>query len=419
MKVIIVGGGFAGINLAKSLAYNKSINVILVDKNNYHFFPPLLYQVATSFIEPSNISYPFRRMFQHKPNLRFHMGALLNINRHNNTIDTDTGTLEYDCLVLSMGTETNYFGMETLSRNAFPMKTIDDALLLRNRILLNAEKAVRSADPAERERLLTIVVAGGGATGVEVSGMIAEMSRNILKKDYPELGDGRGHIYLVTSGNELLGPMSTKSQQEAVKVLIRLGVKVKFNARVKDYSDDQKVIFADGTSIETPALIWATGVIARNAPGLDADMINKHNRIKVNEFCQVLGTENIFAIGDQSAVTTDPAYPNGYPQLAQPAIQQGKFMAAHLGRLTSRKPPKPFVFKDKGSMAIISKYKAVVDLPRGVFFKGYPAWVVWIFIHLIPIAGFRNKGKLALNWFWSFITNDPTLRLILRPRKEK
>jgi NADH dehydrogenase len=417
MKVIIVGGGFAGINMAKRLADNKNIRVTLVDKNNYHFFPPLLYQVATSFIEPSNISYPFRRMFQHKDNLRFHMGVLQRINRENNTIETDTGTLRYDYLVLAMGTETNYFGMENLKRNAFPMKTVDDALVLRNQILLNAEKAVRTKDPAERERLLTIVVAGGGPTGVEVSGMIAEMSRNILKKDYPEFGSMRGHIYLVNSGNALLGPMSEKSQEEALKVLLALGVKVKLNTAVKDYADE-KVVFGNGESINTPVLIWATGVIAREAPGLAPESVAKYNRIKIDNYCKVQGTENIYAIGDQSVSTADERYPNGHPQLAQVAIQQGKFLAKHFKRLAADKPVKPFYYRDKGSMAIIAKYEAVVDLPKG-FFKGFVAWFVWLFIHIIPIAGFRNKGKLAFNWFWSFVTNDPTLRLILRPRKDR
>jgi NADH dehydrogenase len=356
-------------------------------------------------------------MFQHKDNLRFHMGALVRINPEQNTVETDTGILSYDHLVLAMGTETNYFGMENLKRNAFPMKTVGDALLLRNQILVNAEQAVRTKDLAERERLLTIVVAGGGPTGVEVSGMIAEMSRNILKKDYPEFGDMRGHIYLVNSGNALLGPMSTKSQEEALKVLTQLGVEVKLNTAVKDYADE-RVLFGNGETINTPVLIWATGVIAREAPGLAPESVAKYNRIKVDNYCKVQGTGNIYAIGDQSVSTADERYPNGHPQLAQVAIQQGKFLAKHFTRLAAHQPIKPFYYRDKGSMAIIAKYEAVVDLPRKGFFKGFPAWFVWLFIHIIPIAGFRNKGKLAFNWFWSFVTNDPTLRLIIRPRKE-
>jgi NADH dehydrogenase len=316
-----------------------------------------------------------------------------------------------------MGTETNYFGLENLKRNSWPMKTVDDAIMLRNQILLNAEKAVRTKDMAERERLLTIVVAGGGPTGVEVSGMIAEMGRNILNKDYPEFGNMRGHIYLVNSGEALLGPMSSKSQEEALKVLTTLGVQVKLNTAVKDYSD-QKVVFANGETIDTPILIWATGVIARTAPGLAPESIARGNRIKVDAYNKVEGTQNIFAIGDQCVSTADARYPNGHPQLAQVAIQQGKFLARHFTRLAADQPLQPFYYKDKGSMAIIAKYEAVVDLPRRGFFKGFPAWFVWLFIHIIPIAGFRNKGKLAFNWFWSFVTNDPTLRLILRPRKE-
>ncbi|MFT3749743.1 MAG: NAD(P)/FAD-dependent oxidoreductase [Agriterribacter sp.] len=416
MKVVIAGGGFAGMNLAKKLADYNGIEVTLVDKHNYHFFPPLLYQVATAFIEASNISYPFRRMFQEKQNLRFHLGALVKINVAENTIETDSGILSYDHLVLAMGTETNYFGMENVKQNALPMKTIDDALNLRNHILLNLEKLTRATDPEEREKRRNIVIAGGGPTGVEVSGMIAEMGKHILSKDYPELGNRRDSIYLVDAGHALLGPMSTKSQQEAYKVLQKLGVQIKLNTAVKDFSGD-KVLLANGEIINSNTLIWASGVIAREAPGLPAELLARGRRIMVDEYNRVKGINNIFVIGDQAFQTTDAKFPNGHPQLAQVAIQQGRLLAENLKRLIQQKEMKPFIYSDKGSMAIISKYKAVVDLPRG-FFKGFSAWLVWLFIHIIPIAGFRNKGKLAYNWFWAFVTNDPTLRLIIRPRKK-
>ena len=415
MKVVIVGGGFAGMNLAKKLADYKGIEIILADKNNYHFFPPLLYQVATGFIEASNISYPFRRMFQHKHNFRFHLGALAKINVAENTIDTDTGTLSYDHLVLAMGTESNYFGLENVKQNALPMKTIDDALNLRNHILLNLEELTRTTDPVEREKRRNIVIAGGGPTGVEVSGMIAEMGKNILAKDYPELGDRRDSIFLVDAGKALLGPMSQQSQREAYKVLEKLGVQIKLNTAVKDFADD-KVYLGNGEVINSNTLIWASGVIARDAPGIPAENIARGRRIIVDEFNKVQGTANIYAIGDQCYQTSDKNYPNGHPQLAQVAIQQGNNLAKNLKRFTQQKEMKPFSYFDKGSMAIISKFNAVVDLPKG-FFKGFIAWLVWLFIHIIPIAGFRNKGKLAYNWFWAFVTNDPTLRLIIRPRK--
>jgi NADH dehydrogenase len=415
MKVVIVGGGFAGINLAKKLSGNKDIDVTIVDRNNYNFFPPLLYQVSTAFIEPSNISYPFRRLFQEEKNIHFYLGSLVKINIDSNNIETTTGVVNYDYLVLSMGTETNYFGMENIKQHALPMKTIDDALHLRNHILLNMEKVVRSTDKNERKKLLNIVIAGGGPTGVEISGMIAEMGIHIIAKDYPELGNVTGNIYLVDAGPALLGPMSKKSQAEALRVLTGLGVKMKSNTAVKDYVDG-KVVFANGETVESATLIWTSGVIAREARGLPKEMITRGRRILVDEFNKVTGTKNIFSIGDQCFQSGDPNYPNGHPQLAQTAIQQGKLLAENLKNIVANKLLKPFKYHNKGTMAIIAKYKAVVDLPHG-FFKGFIAWFVWLFIHIIPIAGYRNKVKLAFNWFWSFVTNDPTLRLIIRPRQ--
>lgn len=417
-KVVIVGGGFAGLNLAKKLSVNEQLEIVLVDKNNYHFFPPLLYQVSTAFIEASNISYPFRRMFQSKPQFSFFMGTLLNVDLDSNTIETDNGFLGYDYLVLAMGTETNYFGMENLRRKALPMKSIDDALELRNHVLLRLEEAARSDDSGEREKLGNIVIAGGGPTGVEIAGMLAEMGGNIVKKDYPTAArKGLGKIYLVDALDRLLAPMSKKSQDEACKVLKKLGVQILLNTAVKDYIDD-KVIFANGESIPSATLIWTSGVVAREAPGLPPEAIGKGRRIIVDEFNKVKGTENVFAIGDICLQQTDTKFPNGHPQLAQVAIQQGTLLAGNFLNIATGRPLFRFHYKDKGTMAIIAKFKAVVDLPKG-FFKGFLAWLVWLFIHIIPIAGFRNKLKLAFNWFWSFATNDPTLRLIIRPEKER
>ncbi|MES2830348.1 MAG: NAD(P)/FAD-dependent oxidoreductase [Bacteroidota bacterium] len=415
-KIVIVGGGFAGLNLAKALANHDSYQVTLVDKNNYHFFPPLLYQVSTAFIEASNISYPFRRMFQGKKNLSFYMGGLLKINPEQNTIDTENGSLSYDYLVLSMGTETNYFGMENVKAKALPMKSIDDALQMRNHVLLRLEEAVRSTNVRDKERLGNVVIAGGGPTGVEIAGMLAEMNANIVTKDYPTARKGQGKIYLVDSGDTLLGPMSKKSQEEAYRVLEKLGVNIRLDTMVKDYIDD-KVVFGDGETINSATLIWATGVIAREAPGLPAEAITRGRRILVDEFNKLKGSSNIYAIGDQCMQLSDPNFPQGHPQLAQVAIQQGKLLAKNFLKIAEGKTQEPFKYNDKGSMAIIAKFKAVVDLPNG-FFKGFLAWIVWLFIHIIPIAGFRNKAKLAFNWFWSFVTNDPTLRLIIRPQKK-
>lgn len=415
-RIIVVGGGFAGIHLIKKLAKQKQFQITLVDKNNYHFFPPLLYQVATAFIELSNISYPFRRMFHDQDNFRFHLGSLLKINPDKNNIETDTGILEFDYLVLAIGTETNFFGMENVQKCSWPMKTINDALNLRNHLLLNLEKAVKMKDPSEREKHLNMVIAGGGPTGVELAGMLAEMGQHIIRKEYPEINDVRGHIYLIDAGPSLLGPMSKKSQEEALRALRELGVHIKLNTAVKDYNN-HLVHLANGETIPTNVLIWASGVTGVPIDGLPAEVFGRGRRIMVDENNKVIGTENIFALGDICLQTADPAFPNGHPQLAQVAIQQGQNLAINLHNLLQQKPMKPFVYKDKGSMAIISKFRAVVDLPK-VFFKGFFAWVVWLFIHLIPIAGFRNKLKLATNWFWSFITNNPTLRLIVRPEEK-
>lgn len=416
-KIVIIGGGFAGLNLAKRLAKCESYETVLVDKNNYHFFPPLLYQVSTAFIEASNISYPFRRMFQSLPQFSFYMGSLLNVDVTSNTVLTDHGQLSYDYLVLAMGTETNYFGMENVRQRALPMKSIDDALELRNHILLRLEAAVRSEDAKEREKLGNIVIAGGGPTGVEIAGMLAEMGGNIVKKDYPTTArKGIGKIYLVDALDRLLAPMSTKSQQEAAQVLEKLGVSILLNTAVKDYVDEQ-VIFSNGESLPSATLIWTSGVIAREAPGLPPEAIGKGRRIMVDQFNRVLGLENVFALGDLCLQQSDPEFPEGHPQLAQVAIQQGTLLAQNFINISKGKSIVPFLYNNKGSMAIIAKYKAVVDLPRG-FFKGFAAWLVWLFVHIIPIAGFRNKLKLAFNWFWSFATNDPTLRLIIRPEKD-
>ncbi|MGZ5246892.1 MAG: NAD(P)/FAD-dependent oxidoreductase [Flavitalea sp.] len=406
-----------GSTLSKSLSKDKRFQITLVDKNNYHFFPPLLYQVSTAFIEPSSISYPFRRLFQNKDNLRFHMGSLVKVNPQENTIETDNGILPYDYLVLGLGTESNFFGMQNVKEKSWPMKTIDEALNLRNNILMNMEKAVRAETREERDRLLNIVIAGGGPTGVELAGMLAELGANIARKEYPEIPDYGTHIYLVDAGPVLLSPMSKTAQEEATKVLKKLGVHIILNVAVKDYVDG-KVMMADGNTIETCTLIWASGVIAREVPGLPAESIGRGRRVLVDEYNRVQNFTNIFALGDQCLQTSDPKFPNGHPQVAQVAIQQGVLLAKNLKNMVSNADIKPFVYNDKGSMAIISKYNAVADLPK-FSIKGFVAWFIWLFIHVIPLIGFRSKVELAFNWFFSFITNDPTLRLIIRPDANK
>lgn len=417
MKIVIVGGGFAGVNLAKSLAGKPGMEIILVDENNYHFFPPLIYQVASAFIEPSNISLPFRRMFQYKENIRFFNARFESVVPEQQYITTDKGNLHYDKLVLAMGTETNYFGMENVAKNAMVLKTINEALNIRNTLLLRLEEAARCTDEQERERLLTIVVSGGGPTGVEIAGMMAEMGKYIMDKDYPELVSVKKRIVLVDAGPTLLGPMSSKSQAEALKQLRKLGVTIKLNLAVKDFKDDI-VYFSDGSTIATPNLIWVSGVIAKEVPGLPAESIGRGRRILVDAYNQVQNVANVFAIGDICLMQGDEAFPNGHPQVAQPAIQQGKLLAKNFLSLQQGAALQRFRYKDKGSMAIISKFNAVVDLPKG-FMKGMLAWFTWLFIHILPIAGFRNRVKLFFTWMWSFITNDPTIRLIIKSKPPK
>lgn len=415
-RIVVVGGGFAGINLVKNLWKDNHYQIILVDRDNYNFFTPLLYQVASAFIEPSNISYPYRRMFVKKNNLRFHYGSFLKVNPESNIIETDTGNLSYDYLVLSLGTQTNYFGMENVKLNSLPMKSIEDAINLRNHLLLNMEKAVITENQNEKAKLLNIVIAGGGPSGVEIAGMLAEMGRGIVTKEYPEIKRGNSRIHLIDASPNLLGPMSRTAQDEASRVLDKLGVQIKLNTAVKDYVNGE-VILGDGTSIPTNSLIWTSGVTGQEIPGLPADIIGRGRRVLVDEFNKVNGTQNIFAIGDICLQTSDKNFPNGHPQLAQVAIQQGTLLGKNLKKINSGTPWKPFEYNDKGSMAIISKYKAVADLPK-VSFTGFFAWLIWLFVHIIPLVGFRNKVKLAFSWFWSFITNNPTLRLIIRPKKQ-
>ncbi|MDQ0594167.1 NADH dehydrogenase [Chryseobacterium ginsenosidimutans] len=414
--IVIVGGGFAGINLVKSLVNDKRFRITLVDKNNYHFFPPLIYQVATSFIEASNISYPFRRLFSNYKNVNFHMGSLVKVDHENNSIETDNGILQYDYLVLALGTESNFFGMENVQKCSLPMKTIEEALYLRNYMLLNLEEAARNKNIKEAQKLQNIVIAGGGPTGVELAGMIAEMGSYIAEKEYREIKLGLSNIYLIDALPTLLSPMSKLAQEAAYDKLKKLGVKIILNVAVKDYVDG-KVILADGKTIETETLIWTSGVIGREVPGIPEESVGKGRRLLVDAYNKVNGTKNIYALGDIALQMTEERYPKGHPQLAQVAIQHAKNLGKNLKRIEEEKVLTPFKYNDKGSMAIISKFNAVVDLPK-FSFKGFLAWLTWLFIHVIPLVGFRNKIRLAFDWLRLFITNNPSIRLILIPKKD-
>jgi NADH:ubiquinone reductase (H+-translocating) len=410
-RVIVVGGGFAGLHLLKGLANDNRFEVTLIDKDNYHYFPPLLYQVGMAFIELSNITYPFRRYFQKRKNLRFHLGSVSRIDPQAKAVYVGNNVLHYDYLVIAFGTETNYFGMESVQKNCLALKTINDALKLRNHLLTNVEKAIHCKDEKEKSRLLNVVIAGGGPTGVEVAGMLAEMIRKIGRKEYPELPPGSFKIYLIQSGSVLLNNMSTTAQRESLEVISKLGVNILLNTRVTGF-EDGKVLLNNGDAIPTNALLWTTGVIGRELQGLPPSSFGHGRRILVDQFSRVIGVENVFALGDISLDLTDVKYPTGHPQLAQVAIQQGKLLAENFKREHEGEAWKPFKYKDKGVMAIISKYNAIADLPSGSI-TGFTAWFMWLFVHLLPIAGFRNKFDLIFNWAWAFLTNNPTLRVII------
>lgn len=415
-KVVIVGGGFAGINMVQSLGNHPDFQITIVDQNNYHFFPPLIYQVATSFIQASNITYPLRKYIVEYSNVSFHMGKLLNVNVQQDLVETDTGILAYDYLVLALGTETNFFGLENVKRCALPMKSIEEALYLRNHLLLTLEEAARNREKNKAATLQNIVIAGGGPTGVELAGMIAEMGRFIAEKEYPEINLSLSHIYLIDALPSLLSPMSKVAQKTAYEELKKLGVKIILNVAVKDYVDN-KVILADGKTIDTETLIWTSGVIGREVAGLPENSIGKGRRMLVDAHNKVVNTENIFAIGDICLQTSDPNFPKGHPQLAQVAIQQAKNLGQNLRNIAKSRELKDFRYNDKGSMAIISKYNAVVDLPK-FSFKGFFAWLTWLFIHVLPLVSFRSKIRLAIDWFVLFVTNNPSIRLILYPKRD-
>ncbi len=416
--IVIIGGGFAGINLANSIANVTLFDITLVDKNNYNFFPPLIYQVATGFLETSSIAYPFRKIFKGKKNIHFWLGEFLEVLPNENKLILSNGELSYDYLVFATGTETNYFGMENVKNNAIPMKTLDDALNMRNILLQRIEKATITKNKAEKKKLLTMVVAGGGPTGVEVSGMFAEMSKTIIQKEYPELAKlGKTEIYLVDGGKTLLAPMSEKSQKYTYQSLERLGVQIKLNTQVIDY-DGEKVSFKDGTYIKTKNLIWAAGVSSMIFKGIPIECYGKGKRLIVDEHNKIKGTDNIYAIGDTCIMESiDRKFPLGHPQVAQVAIQQGKNLAYNLIALNSNKTQKSFIYNDKGSMAIIGRAKAVADIPNSkIHFNGFLAWIMWLFIHIMSLINYRNRLKTLYNWSVAYFTKDQSLRMIVRPK---
>lgn len=415
-RIIIIGGGFAGIALAKKLR-NKPVQVVLLDKHNYHTFQPLLYQVATGGLEAGSIAYPIRKVIHEHKDFYFRLCHVNEIDTKNNKIIADIGELTFDYLVIATGSKTNYFGNTEIERNSIAMKTIPQSLNIRSLILENFEQALLTDDVAERNSLINFVLVGGGPTGVELAGALAEMKNAILQKDYPDLDVSKMQINLVQSGDRILNTMSEKSSEAAEKYLQKLGVNVLKNVRVTSY-DGRTISTNTDLVLETATLIWTAGVQGAMVEGLPASsLMEKVERIKVNEFNQVLGFENIFALGDIALMTSEE-YPQGHPQVAQPAIQQGKLLAENLSKLLKNEKMKPFIYNDKGSMATIGRNKAVVDLPK-YHFHGVFAWFVWMFVHLFSLIGFKNKAVVFLSWVYNYIRFDREGRLIIRPYKKK
>jgi len=416
--VVIIGGGFAGVNLVKRLRNADHFNIVLVDRNNYNFFPPLLYQVATGYLETSNISYPFRKLFRGINNFRFQMGVVEKVVQDQNKVVLDTGEIYYDYLVFATGTETNYFGIESVKENSIPMKTVEDALYMRNSMLALLEKASRETNLEERTKLLTIVVAGGGPTGVEISGMFAEMKKTVIPQDYPELIGSHGKIYLVDGLKTVLAPMSEKSQKYTYDTLTKMGVTIQLNSLVQDYANDV-VKFADGKSIIAKTLIWAAGVTSLVFDGIEKECYGRGRRMIVDGYNKVINTQNIYAIGDTCLQTADPGFPEGHPQVAQVAIQQGVNLGDNFKRMIKAETLKTFIYNDKGSMAIIGRNKAVADIPSPkVHFDGFIAWAAWLFIHLVSLITGGIRVKTLYNWTISYLTRDQSLRVLIKPAKK-
>tara|TARA_R110002049_G_scaffold181272_2_gene348482 strand:+ start:86709 stop:87977 length:1269 start_codon:yes stop_codon:yes gene_type:complete len=409
---VIIGGGFAGIALAKKLS-NKEVQVVLLDKHNYHTFQPLLYQVSTGGLEPDSIAYPIRKILKDYPNFFFRLAEVQQVIYADKTLITNIGTLHFDYLVLATGSETNFFGNVELQRNSMAMKTIPQSLNLRSLILENFEQALLTDEYHERDALMNFVIVGGGPTGVELAGALAEIKKGILPKDYPDLDTRRVQINLIQSGDRILKEMSEKASQKAEDFLESLGVQIWKNVRVTHY-DGKTVSTKSDVSFESATLVWAAGVKAASIKGLDAeDLLTGGNRMKVNEFNQVEGFEGVFAIGDVACMQTEDT-PRGHAMMAQPAMQQGRHLGDNILKFLENKPMHPFVYKDKGSMATVGRNKAVVDL-KNMRFQGVFAWFVWMFVHLFFLIGFRNRMVVFVNWVYNYIRFDREARLIIRP----
>lgn len=407
-RIIVIGGGFAGIQFIKKID-ETAYDVLLIDKINHHQFQPLFYQVATSQLEPASISFPFRNIFKSKKNFQIRLAEVQSIDSANNKIKTTIGEFCYDYLVIAMGCTTNFFGNDEIKRHALTLKTTYDAINIRNHIIQTFENII-SAEASEKEGLLNLTIVGAGPTGVELTGAFAEIKNNILPKDYPDIDFTHFKINLIEGSKDTLNSMSISAKKASKRYLQKMGVNIITEAFVKRY-DGNILELSNGNSIKTKTVIWAAGVIGNSIKGLPETTRKTGNRIEVNRTNLVIETQNIFAIGDIAFMQT-PKYPKGHPQVANVAINQAKNLANNL----NKNKAKEFEYKDLGSMATIGRNKAVVDLPHFKF-RGYFAWLVWMFLHLMLILSVRNKLIIFINWVWAYLTKDTSLRLILKQTK--
>lgn len=410
-RVVIAGGGFGGLKLAQELD-SRHFQVILIDHHNYHQFPPLIYQVASSGLEPSSIAFPFRSALRKKKGFVFRLAEVQGVAPERNLLLTSVGEVKYDYLILACGGTTNFFGNDQIARHSLPMKTLYESMNLRNVLLQNIEKALVSDDEERRNALLTVAIVGGGPSGVEIAGALAEMKRYVLPKDYPYLDSSLFRIHLLDASPRLLQAMSERSSETAARGLREMGVEIHTGTMVSDY-DGKTLRLSDGSEMKTRTVIWVSGIVANAVEGIQAEALGRGRRILVDEHNEVKGLTNVFAIGDQCLMTADPNYPNGHPQLAQVAIQQARLLARNLRARQEGKPLSPFHYKDLGSMATIGRNRAVAEI-GGAKWGGFTAWMLWLVVHLRSILSVRNKVIVLLNWIWNYVTYDRSLRLILK-----
>lgn len=412
-RIVIVGGGLGGLELAFKLV-DDDYQVVLVDKNNYHQFPPLIYQVASGGLEPSSISFPFRRLFQGKKDFFFRMAKVESVNTDKKIINTTVGEIDYDYLVMAFGAKTNFFGNKDIEATTLPMKSVSEAMRLRNTILRNLELALTEEDPVRKQALMNIVVVGGGASGVEIAGAVAEMKKNIIARDYPDLDSSQMHIYLVNAVDRLLSAMDPVSSKRAERDLKELHVHIRQPQFATEYKDGI-LKTSGGLEIPTQTVIWVSGICANTVEGFPAESIGHAGRFLTDRFCRVKGVKDVYAIGDVSLVEGDEEYPRGHPQLAQVAMQQAKTVAKNFKAMSKGKELKPFKYKNLGVMATIGRNHAVAEI-SGKKFGGFPAWALWLVVHLRSILGVKNKTFILLNWVWNYINYKQSLRLILKAK---